>query len=72
MGNFSLDVYGNDKKIVQHLCEMPSCNMCIKEPTTDNNSTLDLVISNTDGIAGTIETHWSDHKVAIFHTQQLV
>ena len=72
MRDFNLGVYDKDKKIVQNLCKMFSCNMCIMEPTTDNNSTLYLVFWNTDGISGTIETYWSDHKIVIFLTSHLV
>ena len=68
IGDFNLDVFGKQKKLVKNLCEKFACKMLINEPTTDNLSTLDLVFSNIDGVAQTAETYWSDHKIVFFHT----
>ena len=45
--------------------------MLINAPTTDNNSVPDLVFTNIDGVAGTMETYWSDQNSIYFHSQQI-
>ena len=71
IGDFNLDINGKHRTLTQKLCETFSCKMLINEPTTDNNTVLDLVFTNIDGVAGTIETYWSDHKIVTFHTKHL-
>lgn len=68
MGDFNLDVFGKHKKLIQILGQKLSCKMMINVPTTDNLSTLDLIFSNVNGTAGTVETYWSDHKIVFYHT----
>ena len=68
MGDFNVDSSNTSKLLIKKLCSMFGCTMPINEPTTDNQSTLDLVFSNIDGTVGTNETYWSDHKSVYFHT----
>ena len=42
------------------------CQQLIHEPTTDHGSILDLIFSNQNGCAGTVESYWSDHKLIFF------
>ena len=67
MGDFNLDVQRNHA-LIQILSEKFMCKSLIKEPTTDKLSVIDHVFSNIDGVSGTIETYWSDHKIVFFYT----
>jgi hypothetical protein len=68
MGDFNVDLSKTSRNIIKKICSMFGCTMLINEPTTDNQSTLDLVFSNIDGTVGTNEAYWSDHKSVYFHT----
>ena len=68
MGDFNVDLSKTSRNIIKKICSMFGCTMLINEPTTDNQSTLDLVFSNIDGTVGTSEAYWSDHKSVYFHT----
>ena len=67
LGDFNIDVSVSVRKIVHSFCEKLGCKLLISQPTTDNQSSLDLVFSNIEGIAGTEETYWSDHKIVHFN-----
>ena len=67
MGDFNIDVSKSDRRVIHKLCDRLVCNMLINQPTTDNQSSLDLIFSNVDGIVGTEETYWSDHKIICFN-----
>ena len=69
MGDFNIDVSRNHGHIIKFLNDSFVCKLLTKEPTTDNLTTLDHIYSNIeDGIVGTIETYWSDHKIVYFYT----
>ena len=68
MGDFNVDLSKTSRNIIKKICSLFGCTMLINEPTTDNQSTLDLVFSNIDGTVGTNEAYWSDHKSVYFHT----
>ena len=69
LGDFNLDIFGKDASFIKELCVKFECKMLQNGPTTDHNATLDLVLSNVIGVAGAIETYWSDHKIVCFHTK---
>ncbi|KAK3108678.1 hypothetical protein FSP39_013177 [Pinctada imbricata] len=64
MGDFNFDVSVGHPEFSNFMSESFKCTQFVTKSTTNMNSLLDLVFSNTSNvITETIECYWSDHKV---------
>jgi hypothetical protein len=71
LGDFNIDVLKCHRGVLQYLYDKLNCRLCLNEPTTDNLSALDLIITNIDATVGTVETYWSDHKIIYCCTERI-
>ena len=62
MGDFNIDVSDEMSPFPKFMSQNLVCSQIVKLPTTDHNSTIDLIFTNQDTENGVIETPWSDHK----------
>ena len=63
IGDFNINVSNGPISIIQNICEKFKCKLISDKPTTDNLTTIDLIFSNIEASAGTVECYWSDHKI---------
>ena len=70
LGDFNMDLVKSGESLCSWFNKQLSCKQVISGPTTDFGSTLDLIFTNRKGLANTVETYWSDHKL-IFNVHQL-
>ncbi|XP_060573123.1 uncharacterized protein LOC132731041 [Ruditapes philippinarum] len=71
LGDFNIDVLNYHRGVLQYLYDKLNCKLHLNEPTTDNLSALDLIITNIDATVGTVETYWSDHKIIYCCTERI-
>ncbi|XP_060603693.1 uncharacterized protein LOC132756597 [Ruditapes philippinarum] len=71
LGDFNIDVLKYHRGVLQYLYDKLNCRLRLNEPTTDNLSALDLIITNIDATVGTVETYWSDHKIIYCCTERI-
>ncbi|XP_060603545.1 uncharacterized protein LOC132756482 [Ruditapes philippinarum] len=71
LGDFNIDVLNCHRGVLQYLYDKLNCKLHLNEPTTDNLSALDLIITNIDATVGTVETYWSDHKIIYCCTERI-
>ena len=67
IGDFNIDI----SKTSSFEClvdKMFLCQQLIHEPTRDRGSILDLIFSNHNGCAGTVESYWSDHNFIFLYS----
>ncbi|KAK3090521.1 hypothetical protein FSP39_012459 [Pinctada imbricata] len=64
MGDFNFDISVGHLAFSNFMSETFRCTQFVTKNTTNMNSMLDLVFSNTSNVVTeTIECYWSDHKV---------
>jgi hypothetical protein len=71
LGDLNIDVLKYHRGVLQYLYDKLNCRLRLNEPTTDNLSALDLIITNIDATVGTVETYWSDHKIIYCCTERI-
>ena len=63
MGDFNIDVSDGNSQFVQFMLKELQCNQLVKETTTNQNTTIDLIFTNIKQTKnGVIHMPWSDHK----------
>ena len=64
MGDTNVDFLNIDNRSkIQFIENTLHCKQLISKVTTDHQTVLDHIYSNTDNIdVGTIDCYWSDHK----------
>ena len=63
MGDFNINSDNGNSPFVQFVSQELRCSQLIKMPTTNNESTIDLIFTNQKNVKnGVTETPWSDHK----------
>lgn len=67
IGDFNINGFDKSKTILNKISTKFLCKMLMNQSTTDYMSMLDLIFSNIDGVVGTCETYWSDHKIAYLY-----
>ena len=70
IGDFNIDISKSHKGLCDFMDREFKCSQLVHYMTTDYGSILDLVFTNTNGICGTIEAYWSDHKLVYFSADE--
>ena len=67
-GDFNIDwtIPSKDKHELEHLMNSFNFHQILDEPTTDYDSTLDLIFTNMNNVnTGAVEAYYTDHKLCL-------